>query len=38
MTKRFEIVEARFLAPDVKLFRITAPRVAKKQKPGQTIG
>jgi len=37
MTKRFEIVEARFLAPDVKLFRITAPRVAKKQKPGQFV-
>jgi len=37
MTQRFEIVEARFLAPDVKLFRITAPRVAKKQKPGQFV-
>jgi ferredoxin--NADP+ reductase len=31
----FEITEARFLAPDVKLFRIAAPRIARKQKPGQ---
>lgn len=37
MTNRFQIVEARFLAPDVKLFRITAPRVAKRQKPGQFV-
>ena len=37
MIKRFEIAEARFLAPDVKLFRILAPRVAKKQKPGQFV-
>lgn len=33
----FEITEARFLAPDVKLFRIAAPRVARKQKPGQFV-
>jgi ferredoxin--NADP+ reductase len=31
----FPIVEARFLAPDVKLFRIEAPRVARKRRPGQ---
>jgi len=37
MTKRFEITEARFLAPDVKLLRITAPRIAKRQKPGQFV-
>ncbi len=33
----FPIVEARFLAPDVKLFRIEAPRVARKRKPGQFV-
>lgn len=33
----FEIVEARFLNQDVKLFQIRAPRVAKKQRPGQFI-
>ncbi len=33
----FKIVEATFLAPDVKLFRIEAPRVARKQKAGQFI-
>ena len=37
MTKRFEITEARFLAPEVKLIRITAPRIAKRQKPGQFV-
>ncbi|MEI8062907.1 MAG: sulfide/dihydroorotate dehydrogenase-like FAD/NAD-binding protein [Verrucomicrobiota bacterium] len=37
MIKRFEITEARFLAPDVKLLRITAPRIAKRQKPGQFV-
>lgn len=31
------IVEARNLAPDVKLFRIHAPRVAKKRKAGQFV-
>jgi ferredoxin--NADP+ reductase len=31
----FSITEARFLAPDVKLFRVMAPRVARKQQPGQ---
>jgi len=33
----FKIIEARFLAPDVKLFRINAPRIARKQKPGQFV-
>ena len=31
------IHEARFLAPDVKLFRIQAPRVARKRKAGQFV-
>ncbi len=34
---RFQITEARFLAPDVKLFRIVAPRIARKRKPGQFV-
>ena len=34
---RFTITEARFLAPDVKLIRIQASRIAKKQKPGQFV-
>jgi ferredoxin--NADP+ reductase len=29
--------EARFLAPDVKLFRIQAPRVARKRRAGQFV-
>lgn len=33
----YEIVEARLLAPDVKLFRIKAPAIAKKQKAGQFV-
>ncbi len=33
----FPILEARFLAPDVKLFRIAAPRIAKKRQPGQFV-
>lgn len=28
----FPIAEARFLAPEVKLFRIAAPRIARKRK------
>lgn len=32
-----EILEARFLAPDVKLFRIVAPKIAEKRKAGQFI-
>lgn len=37
MTQGFLIQEARWLAPDVKLIRFTAPRIAKKQKPGQFV-
>jgi ferredoxin--NADP+ reductase len=33
----FAILEARFLAPDVKLFRIEAPRVARKRQAGQFV-
>ncbi len=33
----FPLLEARFLAPDVKLFRIQAPRVARKRKAGQFV-
>ena len=33
----FPIVEARFLAPEVKLFRIRAPQIAKKRKAGQFV-
>ena len=33
----FEIVEARSLARNIKLFVIKAPRIAKKQRPGQFI-
>jgi ferredoxin/flavodoxin---NADP+ reductase len=33
----FEIVEARFLSPDVKLFRLRAPAIARKRKAGQFV-
>jgi ferredoxin--NADP+ reductase len=33
----FEILEARFIAPDVKLFRIDAPRIARKRQAGQFV-
>lgn len=33
----FPIVETRFLAPEIKLFRILAPRVARKRKAGQFV-
>jgi ferredoxin--NADP+ reductase len=33
----FPILEAHFLAPDVKLFRIQAPRVARKRRAGQFV-
>jgi ferredoxin--NADP+ reductase len=33
----FPILEARFVAPDVKLFRILAPRIARKRKAGQFV-
>jgi ferredoxin--NADP+ reductase len=32
-----KIVEARFIGPDVKLFRIEAPKIAEKRKAGQFI-
>ncbi len=32
-----KIVEARFIGPDVKLFRIEAPKIAQKRKAGQFI-
>jgi len=37
MTQGFQIQEARWLAPDVKLIRFAAPRIARKQKPGQFV-
>jgi len=33
----FKIVEARFLAENIKLFEIEAPRIAKKRKAGQFV-
>jgi ferredoxin--NADP+ reductase len=36
-TGQFKIVEARFLAPDVKSFRIAAPRIARKRQAGQFV-
>lgn len=33
----FRIIEARFLAPEIKLFKIEAPRIAQKRKPGQFV-
>ncbi|RME95267.1 MAG: sulfide/dihydroorotate dehydrogenase-like FAD/NAD-binding protein [Verrucomicrobia bacterium] len=33
----YKIVEARFLGPQVKLFRIEAPAIARRQKPGQFV-
>ncbi len=33
----FPILEARFLAPDVKLLRIEAPRIARKRLAGQFV-
>lgn len=32
-----KIIEARFIAPDIKLFRIEAPKIAVKRKPGQFV-
>ena len=32
-----KILEARWLAPDVRLFRVEAPQIARKRKPGQFI-
>jgi len=33
----YKILEARFIAPDIKLFRIEAPRVARKRQAGQFV-
>jgi ferredoxin--NADP+ reductase len=33
----FPIVQARFLAPTVKRFEVEAPRIARKQRPGQFV-
>ena len=33
----FQIVDARFLGPGVKQLEIEAPRVARKQLPGQFV-
>jgi ferredoxin--NADP+ reductase len=33
----FRILDARFLAPGTKLFRVAAPRIARKQRPGQFV-
>ena len=33
----FNIVQARFLAPGIKRFVLEAPRIARKQKPGQFV-
>jgi ferredoxin--NADP+ reductase len=33
----FKIIEARFLAKDIKLFRIEAPKIAQKRKAGQFV-
>jgi ferredoxin--NADP+ reductase len=33
----YAILEARFLAPDVKFFRIQAPKIARKRKAGQFV-
>lgn len=32
-----KIIEARFIGPDVKLFRVEAPKIAEKRKAGQFI-
>ena len=33
----YKIIDARFLAPDVKMFRIAASRIARKRKAGQFV-
>ena len=33
----YKIIDARFLAPDVKMFRIEASRIARKRKAGQFV-
>ena len=37
MPNRFEIVETRSLAPNVKLFNVRAERIAAKQQAGQFV-
>jgi ferredoxin--NADP+ reductase len=32
-----KIMEARFIGPEVKLFRIEAPKIAEKRKAGQFV-
>ena len=31
------IVEARYIAPNVKLFKVDAPKIAQKRKAGQFV-
>jgi len=33
----FKIVNAEFIAPGIKRFTIEAPRIARKQRPGQFV-
>lgn len=33
----FRIAESRFLAPEIKLFKVVAPRVAVKPRAGQFV-
>ncbi|TFG98969.1 MAG: sulfide/dihydroorotate dehydrogenase-like FAD/NAD-binding protein [Calditrichales bacterium] len=33
----YQIIEARFLAPDIKLFRIKSPKIAEKRQAGQFV-
>lgn len=33
----FKIIQARFIAPGIKRFLLEAPRIARKQKPGQFV-
>jgi len=35
--KMYEILHAEFIAPEVKTFRITAPEIAARRKPGQFV-
>lgn len=37
VSKMYKILEARFLAPQVKLFRLEAPAIARKRKAGQFV-
>ena len=33
----YRITEAKFLAPDIKLFKIAAPQIAEKREAGQFV-